>query len=101
VVGYSFPDGGCAAYYPETNPLVPLYARDPLSFTPSAKGVPIRIVRAGASDESDSAVEGRGHSLDGAVPLKKQAALFEIQLDRMVVQWWTKDSRIEPHGAVK
>jgi hypothetical protein len=57
VVGYSFPDGCCAAYYPETNPLVPLYAHDPLSFTPSAKGVPIRIVRAGASDESDSAVE--------------------------------------------
>jgi molybdopterin-dependent oxidoreductase alpha subunit len=58
VVGYSFPDGCCAAYYPETNPLIPLYARDPLSFTPSAKGVPIRIVRAGASDESDSTVEG-------------------------------------------
>jgi molybdopterin-dependent oxidoreductase alpha subunit len=58
VVGYSFPDGCCAAYYPETNPLIPLYAHDPLSFTPSAKGVPIRIVRAGASDESNNAVEG-------------------------------------------
>jgi molybdopterin-dependent oxidoreductase alpha subunit len=57
VVGYSFPDGCCAAYYPETNPLIPLYARDPLSFTPSSKGVPIRIVRAGASDESDSTVQ--------------------------------------------
>src|SRR4029077_403144 len=29
VVGYSFPDGCCAAYYPETNPLIPLYAHDP------------------------------------------------------------------------
>jgi molybdopterin-dependent oxidoreductase alpha subunit len=45
VVGYSFPNGCCAAYYPETNPLVPLYARDPLSFTPSYKGVPVRLVR--------------------------------------------------------
>lgn len=48
VVAYSFPDGSCAAYYPETNPLVPLYAHDPLSFTPSSKGIPIRIVRAAA-----------------------------------------------------
>jgi molybdopterin-dependent oxidoreductase alpha subunit len=54
VVGYSFPDGCCAAYYPETNPLVPLYAHDPLSFTPSSKGIPIRIERSGggASDET-------------------------------------------------
>ena len=49
VVGYSFPTGCCAAYYPETNPLVPLYARDPISFTPSFKGVPIRLVRSGTS----------------------------------------------------
>jgi molybdopterin-dependent oxidoreductase alpha subunit len=48
VVGYSFPDGCCAAYYPETNPLVPLYAHDPLSFTPSSKGIPIRIERSRA-----------------------------------------------------
>ncbi|GAB4067318.1 FdhF/YdeP family oxidoreductase [Ancylobacter sonchi] len=45
VVPYAFPDGGCAAYYPEMNPLVPLYAHDPLSFTPSYKGVPVRLVK--------------------------------------------------------
>lgn len=45
VVGYSFPNGCCAAYYPETNPLVPLYAHDPICFTPSSKGIPVRIVR--------------------------------------------------------
>ncbi len=39
VVAYSFPDGCCAAYYPETNSLIPLYAHDPLSFTPSSKGI--------------------------------------------------------------
>jgi anaerobic selenocysteine-containing dehydrogenase len=54
VVGYSFPNGCCAAYYPETNPLVPLYAHDPLSFTPSSKGIPIRLERARtvAADEA-------------------------------------------------
>ena len=52
VVGYSFPTGCCAAYYPETNSLVPLYARDPLSFTPSYKGIPIRLVRSSGTDEA-------------------------------------------------
>jgi len=47
VVEYKLPDGCCAAYYPEANPLVPLYARDALSHTPSSKAIPIRIVRAG------------------------------------------------------
>ncbi|QRG06546.1 FdhF/YdeP family oxidoreductase [Xanthobacter dioxanivorans] len=45
VVPHSFPDGSCAAYYPETNPLVPLYAHDPQSFTPSSKGVPVRLAK--------------------------------------------------------
>jgi molybdopterin-dependent oxidoreductase alpha subunit len=45
IVPYAFPDGCCAAYYPEANPLVPLYAHDPQSFTPSSKGVPVRLVR--------------------------------------------------------
>jgi molybdopterin-dependent oxidoreductase alpha subunit len=49
VVGYSFPSGCCAAYYPETNPLVPLYAHDPMSFTPSSKGIPVRIERSSAT----------------------------------------------------
>ncbi|GGF51543.1 formate dehydrogenase subunit alpha [Azorhizobium oxalatiphilum] len=44
VVPYAFPDGGCAAYYPETNPLVPLEAHDPQSHTPASKGVPVRLV---------------------------------------------------------
>ncbi|BCG70726.1 formate dehydrogenase subunit alpha [Mesorhizobium sp. 113-1-2] len=45
IVPYSFPDGSCAAYYPEANPLVPLYSHDPMSFTPSYKAIPIRISR--------------------------------------------------------
>ncbi|SHF67134.1 oxidoreductase alpha (molybdopterin) subunit [Kaistia soli DSM 19436] len=49
VVPYAFPDGGCAAYYPETNPLIPLYAHDPESFTPASKGIPVRLVRVAPS----------------------------------------------------
>lgn len=45
VVAQAFPAASCAAYYPETNALVPLYAHDPVSFTPSYKGIPIRISR--------------------------------------------------------
>jgi molybdopterin-dependent oxidoreductase alpha subunit len=52
-IGYSFPTGCCAAYYPETNPLVPLYARDPISFTPSYKGVPIRLVRSAVANAAE------------------------------------------------
>ena len=43
IVPYELPDGCCGAYYPETNPLVPLYWYDPQSYTPSAKSVPIRL----------------------------------------------------------
>ena len=45
VVPYDFPDGSCATYYPEANPLVPLYAHDPQSYTPAYKGVPVRIMK--------------------------------------------------------
>jgi len=45
LVPYALPAGSCAAYYPETNPLVPLQARDPMSFTPSYKSFAVRIVR--------------------------------------------------------
>lgn len=42
-----------AAYYPETNPLVPLYAHDPISFTPASKGIPVRIERSQAFRGAD------------------------------------------------
>jgi molybdopterin-dependent oxidoreductase alpha subunit len=45
VVPFAFPKGSCAAYYPEANPLAPLYAHDAMSFTPSYKATPIRITR--------------------------------------------------------
>ena len=49
VVAYALPDGCCAAYYPEANSLIPLSAHDPLSHTPSAKSVPVRLVRSAAA----------------------------------------------------
>jgi molybdopterin-dependent oxidoreductase alpha subunit len=44
VVPFDLPRGTLGAYYPETNPLVPLWYHDKLSKTPAAKGVPVRIV---------------------------------------------------------
>ena len=41
IVPYNVPDGSCAAYCRETNPLLPLNLYDPLSGAPSAKGIPV------------------------------------------------------------
>ncbi|MGF6933479.1 molybdopterin-dependent oxidoreductase alpha subunit [Paraburkholderia sp. UCT70] len=49
VIEYVLPDGCCGAYYPEANPLVPLYAFDQKSRTPSYKSVPVKIMRAAAA----------------------------------------------------
>jgi anaerobic selenocysteine-containing dehydrogenase len=42
---YDIPLGCIAAYYPETNPLLPLGFHDPKSKTPAAKSIPV-LVRA-------------------------------------------------------
>ena len=44
VTPFDLPDGCLGAYYPEMNPLIPLWYHDKLSKTPAAKGVPVRIV---------------------------------------------------------
>jgi molybdopterin-dependent oxidoreductase alpha subunit len=43
VIDYDMPSGTCAAYYPECNPLIPLWQFAEESKTPAAKSVPIRI----------------------------------------------------------
>jgi len=43
IVEYSTPKGSAAAYFPETNPLVPLDHHDPRVGTPASKAIPIRI----------------------------------------------------------
>jgi formate dehydrogenase major subunit len=45
IVRYNIPDGSCAAYYPEANPLIPLYLHDRQSGTPAAKAVPVVLKR--------------------------------------------------------
>ncbi len=43
VIDYDLPSGTCAAYYPECNPLIPLWQYAEESKTPAAKSVPVRI----------------------------------------------------------
>jgi anaerobic selenocysteine-containing dehydrogenase len=52
IVPYNIPAGSCAAYYPETNPLIPLYSYDPQSGTPAAKAVPVVLKRSLADSPS-------------------------------------------------
>lgn len=43
VTPFNLPDGCVGAYYPETNPLVPLSHHDHVSQTPAYKAVPVKI----------------------------------------------------------
>jgi molybdopterin-dependent oxidoreductase alpha subunit len=44
VTPFLLPRGCIGAYYPEMNPLIPLWYHDQDSKTPAAKGVPVRII---------------------------------------------------------
>jgi anaerobic selenocysteine-containing dehydrogenase len=57
VIEFAVPRGCIAAYYPETNPLIPLYQHAEESKTPAAKSVPVRVrLSAGGGDQTASAV---------------------------------------------
>jgi anaerobic selenocysteine-containing dehydrogenase len=43
VTPFDLPDGCVGGYYPEMNPLVPLWLHDEASKTPASKGVPVRV----------------------------------------------------------
>ena len=45
VTPFNLPDGCLGGYYPEMNPLIPLWYHDKASKTPASKGVPVRIRR--------------------------------------------------------
>ncbi|MFW7348406.1 MAG: FdhF/YdeP family oxidoreductase [Pigmentiphaga sp.] len=45
LVGYDIPRGNLGAYYPETNPLVPLSAVADAAGTPTSKSIPVLLVR--------------------------------------------------------
>jgi molybdopterin-dependent oxidoreductase alpha subunit len=53
VVPYSTPVGNAAAYYPETNPLVPLDHVAAKSNTPASKAITIRLEPTGGPERSD------------------------------------------------
>lgn len=46
VLPYDLPSGTVVGYFPELNPLVPLWYHEKLSQTPASKGIPVRIERA-------------------------------------------------------
>jgi molybdopterin-dependent oxidoreductase alpha subunit len=60
LVEHALPDGCCASYYPETQPLIALEDHDPQSFTPSYKSVPVQIHPAGTDDGAERIVERAG-----------------------------------------
>lgn len=51
LVAYDIPRGNLAAYYPETNPLVPLGSVGDGTGTPTSKSVPVKITRSEAEDK--------------------------------------------------
>jgi len=56
LVSYNLPDGCCASYYPESQPLVALEHRDPDCLTPSYKSIPVVIRRAKAAVAAERSV---------------------------------------------
>jgi molybdopterin-dependent oxidoreductase alpha subunit len=49
VVAYDIPRGSCAGYYPECNPLLPLWHYAERSKVPAAKSIPVRVIRPAAA----------------------------------------------------
>ena len=45
VVSYNIPQGCAAGYYPECNPLIPLWHHAKDSYVPAAKSIPIRLLK--------------------------------------------------------
>ncbi|MNZ19507.1 Formate dehydrogenase H [compost metagenome] len=57
LVAYDIPPGQAAAYYPETNPLVPLDSYGDRTFTPTSKFIAIRVERPAADGLIASSVD--------------------------------------------
>jgi molybdopterin-dependent oxidoreductase alpha subunit len=54
VTPFLLPRGCIGAYYPEMNPLIPVWYHDEQSRTPASKGVPVRIVASQLPDQKPS-----------------------------------------------
>ncbi|SCK57310.1 oxidoreductase alpha (molybdopterin) subunit [Variovorax sp. HW608] len=57
LVAYDIPRGNLAAYYPETNPLVPLDAVARNAGTPASKSIPVILTLHDATPEAEAAAE--------------------------------------------
>ena len=66
-MAYQTPRGSAAAYYPETNPLVPLDSTALGSNTPTSKSVIIRLVPVGTTA---SVTEGEQEPVGPTMPTK-------------------------------
>ncbi|MGC1329969.1 FdhF/YdeP family oxidoreductase [Pseudomonas sp.] len=56
LIAYDIPQGQAAAYYPETNPLVPLESYGDRTFTPTSKFIAIKVEKASDSGLISAAV---------------------------------------------
>jgi anaerobic selenocysteine-containing dehydrogenase len=65
VVPYEVPRGCCAAYYPETNNVLPLSHHDQRSHTPAAKSVPVTI----KAIQPPEMMKGRNDGIDVYKPM--------------------------------
>lgn len=52
VLPYDIPEGNIGAYYPECNPLIPLWHHAEGSHTPAAKSIPVRVTSAMPNKET-------------------------------------------------
>ncbi|MBP0446935.1 FdhF/YdeP family oxidoreductase [Roseomonas sp. SSH11] len=62
VTPFDLPDGCLGAYYPEMNPLMPVWHHDQMSKTPAAKSVPVRIKASGEFAKREDRLEPPGHA---------------------------------------
>lgn len=60
LVRFDLPEGCCAAYYPEMQPLIALENHDPQSGTPSYKSVPVHVRPMRAGDDENRIVVREG-----------------------------------------
>jgi anaerobic selenocysteine-containing dehydrogenase len=49
ITPFNLPDGCLGGYYPEMNPLIPLWYHDVVAKTPASKGVPVRFRKTAVS----------------------------------------------------
>jgi formate dehydrogenase major subunit len=72
IVPYDTPRGSAAAYYPETNPLVPLDSTATGSNQPTSKSVMVRLEPHPSEDEADAGVGQDGVGSDDSHKTDRQ-----------------------------